>query len=85
MFKQVRNTCNGKQIRLKITHLKVSGKHECTFSHPLQRLNVIDHNQVAKKIDINHSFNIDKVATYDRGEAAAQRTLDKLKETCSPL
>lgn len=39
-------------------HFKISGKYEYTFFDSFQRLNVIGHNQVAKKIDISHRYNL---------------------------
>ena len=57
-----------------------------TSFHSLQRLHVIGHNQVSKKIGISFRYNQNQAMAHQPGEAAAQMKLENLEEMyCADL
>lgn len=57
-----------------------------TSFHSLQRLHVIGHNQVAKKIGICFRYNQNQTMAHQSGEAAVQMKSENLEEMyCADL
>lgn len=57
-----------------------------TSFHSLQRLHVIGHNQIAKKIGFCFRYNQNQAMAHQPGEAATQMKLENLEEIyCADL